>query len=73
MIVHADHLADIVAGLHILLQDKDPIVQAVRELRLLGMKVFQLADFHLRRIQRHQVALVEVADAGRKAEALLSQ
>ena len=63
MVVPADHRCDVIAGLYVFLQDKNTVLDTMREFRLLGVQVFQLADFSLPGVKGHQVALVEVIAA----------
>ena len=60
MIVRADDLGHIVAGLHVLVQHEDTVGDAVGELRLLRMEVGEGADGIGLGVVGHQIARMEV-------------
>ena len=64
VVVRADDLGHIVAGLHILVQHEDAVSDAVRELLLLRVKVSEGADRIGLGVVCHQVAHVEVGAGG---------
>ena len=64
MIVRADDLGHIVAGLHILVQHEDAIGDAVGELLLLRVEILQRADGIGLGVVGHQIARVEVGAGG---------
>ena len=70
MVVEAEQLPDVLAGLPAVGQNKDAVADAVRELLLLRMQVLERADELARRVEGNEVARVEVR-AGREDFPLL--
>ena len=58
VVVHAKHHSDVITGLHILVEDKNTVCDAVREFRLLRMQIGKAADMLFLRIKRYQIAFV---------------
>ena len=64
VVVASDEGGYVVAGAAVLAEDEDPVLDAVRELLLLGVEVGELADMVLLRVIGHQVARVQVRAGG---------
>ena len=64
MVIHAEQLPDIRARSAVLVEDQDPVGDAVRELLLLCMQVFGRADAAFCRIVGHQISLMEIGASG---------
>ena len=61
MVVSADDRGNIIAGLDpVLVENEDTVIDAMGELRLLGVEVLQRADMVLAGVVGHHVALVDV-------------
>ena len=64
MVVKTEERGHVVAGLHILVQHKDAVMDTVRKFALLGTKIVEGADVILRRVISDQVSLMEVLTIG---------
>ena len=64
VVVQAGHRLDVVAGLAVLVEDKDAVGDAVGELPLLGVEVGQGADSVALGVIGHQVAHMQVHALG---------